>query len=140
MKHPLILVTGAIGYIGGRLVPRLLNDGYRAMARSREKIQGKPWKNHQQETYAQWAGLKKSLFISFPASPLGPGTKIAHAVTKSLLPMSPGISQPLLKGLGVETIFGGMLNELAGRVGKKILKGPEKYQPGPPVLDTGDTN
>lgn len=281
MKYPLILVTGATGYIGGRLILRLLNAGYRvrAMARSREKIQGRPWKNHRNleivksdvqdpqsldralkgcdvayylvhsmspaykdfsgadrraaqnfiwaaakqglgriiylgglggsepnaslhlksrlevetilssgsvpvtvfrsahiigsgsasfemlrytveripffivpksiidtkiqpicirnvltylekclektetigrtydiggpeiltyrqlfEMYAQWAGLKKPLFISFPASPLRPGTKIAHAVTKALLPLSPGISQPLLEGLGVETI------------------------------------
>jgi len=34
--------------------------------------------------------------------------------------------------------FGGMLNELAGRVGKKILGGHEKYRPGPLVLDQGD--
>jgi len=43
-----ILVTGATGYIGGRLVPRLLNNGYRvrAMARSMDKIMGRPWTDH----------------------------------------------------------------------------------------------
>ncbi|MBU1571485.1 MAG: DUF2867 domain-containing protein, partial [Proteobacteria bacterium] len=28
-------------------------------------------------------------------------------------------------------LFGGLLNELAKRVGKKIVQGPEKYRPGP---------
>ncbi len=48
MKTPLILVTGATGYIGGRLVLRLLKAGYkvRALVRSMDKIQGKPWRDH----------------------------------------------------------------------------------------------
>ena len=48
MKNPLILITGATGYIGGRLVLRLLKAGYRirAMARSMDKIQGRAWKDH----------------------------------------------------------------------------------------------
>lgn len=47
MTRP-ILVTGATGYIGGRLVPLLLASGYRvrAMARSLEKLQGRAWSNH----------------------------------------------------------------------------------------------
>ncbi len=40
-----ILVTGATGYVGGRLIPRLLATGYRvrAMGRSIEKIASRPW-------------------------------------------------------------------------------------------------
>jgi uncharacterized protein YbjT (DUF2867 family) len=41
----LILVTGATGYIGGRLVPRLLEAGYRVrcLVRDARRIQGRPW-------------------------------------------------------------------------------------------------
>lgn len=40
-----ILVTGATGYIGGRLIPRLLKAGYRvrAMVRDPARLQGRPW-------------------------------------------------------------------------------------------------
>jgi len=43
-----ILVTGATGYVGGRLIPLLLASGYkvRAMARSLEKLQGRAWSNN----------------------------------------------------------------------------------------------
>ncbi len=43
-----VLVTGATGYVGGRLVPRLLDAGYRvrALARSPLKLQGRPWAGH----------------------------------------------------------------------------------------------
>lgn len=41
----LILVTGATGYVGGRLVPRLLEAGYRVrcLVRDRRRLQGRPW-------------------------------------------------------------------------------------------------
>ncbi len=40
-----ILVTGATGYIGGRLVPRLLARGYRVrcLVRSAEKLRARRW-------------------------------------------------------------------------------------------------
>ncbi|MBN1627338.1 MAG: SDR family oxidoreductase, partial [Deltaproteobacteria bacterium] len=43
-----ILVTGATGYVSGRLIPLLLSSGYtvRAMARSLEKLQGRAWSKH----------------------------------------------------------------------------------------------
>ena len=44
-KGKLILVTGATGYIGGRLVPRLLDAGYsvRCLVRDPARLQGRPW-------------------------------------------------------------------------------------------------
>lgn len=43
--RPLILITGATGYIGGRLAPRLLQAGYRVrcLARDPSRLQGRPW-------------------------------------------------------------------------------------------------
>ena len=40
-----VLVTGATGYIGGRLVPRLLAEGHtvRAMTRSASRLRDVPW-------------------------------------------------------------------------------------------------
>jgi len=44
----LILVTGATGYVGGRLVPRLLDAGYRVrcLVRDPSRLQGRPWLKH----------------------------------------------------------------------------------------------
>ncbi|MGK2947336.1 MAG: SDR family oxidoreductase [Acidimicrobiales bacterium] len=45
MPSDLVLVTGATGYIGGRLVPELLEAGYRVrcLVRSPGKLAGEPW-------------------------------------------------------------------------------------------------
>src|SRR5512136_2083569 len=39
------LVTGATGYVGGRLVPRLLDAGHRVrvLARDPARLAGRPW-------------------------------------------------------------------------------------------------
>ena len=45
-NKPLILVTGATGYVGGRLIPRLLEAGYRVRALVRgepERLADRPW-------------------------------------------------------------------------------------------------
>ena len=41
----LILVTGASGYIGGQLIPRLLERGYRVrcLVRDVPSLQSRPW-------------------------------------------------------------------------------------------------
>ncbi len=47
-SQPLVLVTGATGYIGGRLVPRLLEAGYpvRCLVRSPRKLSSRLWAKH----------------------------------------------------------------------------------------------
>lgn len=50
MNPPLILVTGATGYIASRLIPRLLDAGYRVrcLARKPVRLKGRTW-SHQVE-------------------------------------------------------------------------------------------
>lgn len=47
-SQKIILVTGATGYIGGRLIPHLLEKGWhvRAAGRSMEKLSCRPWSHH----------------------------------------------------------------------------------------------
>jgi len=47
LTSPLILVTGATGYIASRLIPRLLDMGYRvrALARDPRRLQARNWSN-----------------------------------------------------------------------------------------------
>ena len=48
MTNKPVLVTGSTGYVGGRLVPKLLDSGYRvrALGRSLAKLRARPWAGH----------------------------------------------------------------------------------------------
>ena len=48
IDDPLILVTGATGYVGGRLVPRLLGAGrrVRVLVRDPRRLEGRDWAEH----------------------------------------------------------------------------------------------
>ncbi len=52
MLKKLILVTGATGYVGGRLIPRLLERGYavRVLVRDPARLEGRPWLGQVQVT------------------------------------------------------------------------------------------
>ena len=45
METRLVLVTGVTGYIGGRLVPQLIEAGYRVrvLVRDQNRLQGRTW-------------------------------------------------------------------------------------------------
>ena len=47
MGNKKVLVTGATGYIGGRLVPSLLGSGYqvRVFVRDRARLQEREWED-----------------------------------------------------------------------------------------------
>lgn len=55
MRSEPVMVTGATGYVGGRLVPQLLDSGYhvRVVGRSLSKLQSRPWANHPKVEMAQ---------------------------------------------------------------------------------------
>ena len=67
MRSDPILVTGATGYVGGRLIPALLDAGFRvrAMGRSVNKLSCRPWSHHERVELVQGdvldlASLKKA--------------------------------------------------------------------------------
>lgn len=85
-----ILVLGATGYVGGRLVPRLLEAGYtvRAVSRSIEKLQGRPWAKHPNvELIAADVMEKKSLLQA------ARGCGIAFYLVHSMSPNHPDFAR-----------------------------------------------
>ncbi|MFI4915336.1 MAG: SDR family oxidoreductase [Phycisphaerales bacterium JB060] len=53
--QPFVLLTGATGYIGGRLAPRLIEAGYRirCLARSPRKLDNREWARHERAEIVQ---------------------------------------------------------------------------------------
>ena len=60
-----LLVTGGTGYVGGRLIPRLLAAGHRvrAMARSPERLRCRPWGGHDNLEIIAGDALDREAFI-----------------------------------------------------------------------------
>jgi uncharacterized protein YbjT (DUF2867 family) len=61
-----IFVTGATGYIGGRLAPRLVERGYRVrcLARSAAKLRARPWTSHDRVEIVQGDAADKERLIA----------------------------------------------------------------------------
>jgi uncharacterized protein YbjT (DUF2867 family) len=77
-----ILVTGATGYVGGRLIPALLDAGYRvrAMGRSMSKLSCRPWARHPQIELVQGDVLDPDSLIAAAA-----GCRMAYYLVHSMI-------------------------------------------------------
>ena len=66
MEDKPILVTGGTGYVGGRLIPRLLEAGHRvrAMARSPERLTCRPWGRHPSLEVVAGDALDREAFVA----------------------------------------------------------------------------
>ncbi|MFC1534998.1 SDR family oxidoreductase [Thermodesulfobacteriota bacterium] len=67
MRKEPVLVSGATGYVGGRLVPFLLDAGYRVrvLGRSLSKLESRPWVGHRnlemmQADFLDYTSLEKA--------------------------------------------------------------------------------
>ena len=82
IKSNPILVTGATGYVGGRLIPALLDDGYRvrAMGRSTAKLSCRPWARHPKIELAEGDVLKQDSLHAAAA-----GCKVAFYLVHSMI-------------------------------------------------------
>lgn len=74
-----ILVTGATGYIGGRLVPRLLDRGHdvRVLARDPRRLEGRDWADHVEVTQGD-------LFDSASIAGMAAGVDVAYYLVHSM--------------------------------------------------------
>ena len=77
-----ILVTGATGYVGGRLIPALLDKGYRvrAMGRNVSKLACRPWAHHERVELVQGDVLDRQSLER-----AADGCKIAYYLVHSMI-------------------------------------------------------
>ena len=82
MKSELILVTGATGYVGGRLIPALLEAGYRvrAMGRKIEKMGCRPWAHHDNVELVEGDVLNLESLVSAAT-----GCRVAYYLVHSMI-------------------------------------------------------
>ena len=80
-----ILVTGATGYVGGRLIPRLLEAGYhiRAVGRSMAKLNSRPWSRDERVEVLEGDVLNE-IFLNKAANGCRAAYYLVHSMSTSL--------------------------------------------------------
>ena len=81
VMQPAILVTGGTGYVGGRLIPRLLDGGHRirALARSPQRLRCRPWGGHANLEIVAGDALNREDFVRAAA-----GCRVAYYLIHSM--------------------------------------------------------
>jgi uncharacterized protein YbjT (DUF2867 family) len=81
MRDRPVLITGSTGYVGGRLVPRLLASGYRlrVMGRSLAKLRCRPWAGHSNAELAE-ADVLDSHSLERAAKGCGAAFYLVHSM------------------------------------------------------------
>ena len=72
MRDKPVFLTGSTGYVGGRLVPRLVEAGYavRCYARTPEKLDDRPWRRQADRPDQASAARRTALATSGTTSEL----------------------------------------------------------------------
>ena len=98
-----ILVTGATGYVGGRLIPALLQAGWRvrAMGRSLDKLACRPWAHHAGVELATGDVLDRSSLRAATA-----GCEAVYYLVHSMIAQKGGFVEAdrVLGGRGLERV------------------------------------
>ena len=86
-----VLVTGSTGYVGGRLVPKLLESGHRirVMGRSLSKLKCRPWAAEPGIEMAQ-ADVMDSESLKKAAEGCRAAFYLVHSMNPGMLPVLDG--------------------------------------------------